>query len=312
MTRIIFATDVHGSELTFRKLISAAKMHKANVVILGGDMTGKIIVPIIKQPDGKYTAKFLGNIVKIDDEKELEQLENNIRLTGYYPYRTTLEEYQEISKDSSKQYNLFTDLMIEQILRWDKLAEQHLKPLGIKFYVCPGNDDRIEVDEAIDSKCSFLINTEGKIIWIDDFHEMISTGWSNITPFGSPKEMPEDELLRKIENMISKLKNVENSIFNLHCPPIDTTLDKAPKLDKDLRPSLRETISAGSVAVRKVIEKYQPLLGLHGHIHESRGIEKIGRTLCINPGSEYTEGILRAVIIDLSENKVKSYLFISG
>ncbi|MEM2517675.1 MAG: phosphoesterase, partial [Candidatus Bathyarchaeia archaeon] len=104
----------------------------------------------------------------------------------------------------------------------------------------------------------------------------------------------------------------KNSIFNLHCPPINTLLDIAPKLDKDLKVSLRETIAAGSAAVRKAIEKYQPLLGLHGHIHESRGIEKIGRTLCINPGSEYTEGILRAIVVDLGKDNIKNNFFISG
>lgn len=312
MTRLIFATDVHGSELAFRKLISAAKMYKVNVVILGGDMTGKVVVPIIRNQDGSYTAKFLGKIVKVKDEKELEQLENSVRLAGYYPYRTSYEQYQEISGDPSKQYKLFTDLMVEQVLRWDKLAEEHFKNLNIKFYVCPGNDDRIEVDEAIDDHCEFIINTEGKVVWVDEFHEMISTGWSNITPFNSPKEMSEDKLYEKIECMVNNIRDVKNSIFNLHCPPINTLLDIAPKLDKDLKVSLRETIAAGSAAVRKAIEKYQPLLGLHGHIHESRGIEKIGRTLCINPGSEYTEGILRAIVVDLGKDNIKNNFFISG
>jgi hypothetical protein len=64
--------------------------------------------------------------------------------------------------------------------------------------------------------------------------------------------------------------------------------------------------------VRKAIEKFQPLLGLHGHIHESRSAEKIGRTLCVNPGSEYGEGVMRGVVIELEENKVKDYAFTQG
>lgn len=312
MTRIIFATDAHGSELVFRKLISAAKIYKVNSVILGGDMTGKVIVPIVKNTDGSYTAKFMGKTLRAKSEKEVEELESKIRSSGYYSYRTTIEEYQEVCNNPQKQHDLFTKLMVEQVLRWDKIAEEHLKCLGIKFYVCPGNDDRIEVDEAIDNHCKFLINTEGKVIQLDEFHEMISTGWSNITPFNSPKEMPEEQLYEKIESMINQLRDIKNSIFNLHCPPINTLLDSAPKLNKDLRISLREMISAGSIAVRKAIEKYQPLLGLHGHIHESRGAEKIGRTLCLNPGSEYTEGILRAVIVDLEKEGIKNHFFISG
>ena len=68
----------------------------------------------------------------------------------------------------------------------------------------------------------------------------------------------------------------------------------------------------GSSAVRSAIEKHQPLLGLHGHIHESKGFVKIGRTFCVNPGSEYGEGILRGVIIDLEDGKVKNFLLTQG
>jgi Icc-related predicted phosphoesterase len=69
---------------------------------------------------------------------------------------------------------------------------------------------------------------------------------------------------------------------------------------------------AGSTAVRKFIEQVQPLVALHGHIHESAGHVRIGRTLCINAGSEYTEGIVKAALINLEDGKVKGHMLISG
>jgi len=162
-----------------------------------------------------------------------------------------------------------------------------------------------------------VINPEEKVVPVDDKHEMISTGYTNITPWNCPRDVSEEELAKKIENMTSKVTNMKNCIFNFHCPPYDSSIDSAPKLDKDLKPAVSPggemlMIPVGSTAVRAAIEKYQPLLGLHGHIHESRGTAKIGRTLCLNPGSEYGEGILRGALITLEDDKVKSHQLTSG
>jgi len=69
---------------------------------------------------------------------------------------------------------------------------------------------------------------------------------------------------------------------------------------------------AGSKSVRRAIEKYQPLLGLHGHIHESQSVAKIGKTTCINPGSEYGEGVLRGCIVILGDGKIEGYQMTRG
>jgi hypothetical protein len=74
----------------------------------------------------------------------------------------------------------------------------------------------------------------------------------------------------------------------------------------------REMAQVGSTAVAEMIEKYQPLLGLHGHIHEATGKRQIGRTLCVNPGSNYTEGILNGFILTLDDKKIKGAIFTSG
>ena len=95
----------------------------------------------------------------------------------------------------------------------------------------------------------------------------------------------------------------------IHVPPHDSGLDEAPLLDENLRP----TISAGDVlrgpvgstAVRRIIETYQPVLSVHGHIHESGGERRIGDTLCINPGSEANAGILRGYLIDIGKKGIE-------
>jgi len=314
MTRIFFVSDVHGSEKCFRKFINAGKIYKADVLILGGDITGKMIVPIVKQGN-EYHADFIGKKWILNNEKELESLEKKIRDSGYYPYLTDPNELEELEADKSKVDKLFSELMVEQVKRWIKIAEERLKNTGIKCYITPGNDDRFDADKAF-TESDYVINPEGKVVKIDDHHEMISTGFSNKTPWNSPREVTEERLEEIIEEMVSRVENMKNCIFNFHCPPYDTIIDVAPLLDETLKPVVKGgqtvMVHVGSVSVRKAIEKYQPLLGLHGHIHESRGVAKIGRTLCLNPGSEYTEGILRGVIINLDKGKIKSYMFTSG
>ncbi len=315
MLRIFFASDVHGSEVCFRKFINAGKAYKANVLILGGDITGKMIIPVLRQEPVTYTADFSSRTWTIRNKEELENFMKMVRNSGYYPYLTSELELTELSADRNKVNKLFSELMLETVRRWVKIAEERLRGTGIGCYVTPGNDDRFIIDDAL-SQSDYIVNPEGKVVSIVGAYEMISTGFSNITPWKTQRELSEGELEKKIENMASNVKNMETCIFNLHCPPFDTLIDRAPQLDETLKVVTKSgekvMIPVGSVAARNAIKKYQPLLGLHGHIHESRGIEKLGRTLCLNPGSEYNEGILRGVIINLENGAVKNYLFTSG
>jgi Icc-related predicted phosphoesterase len=316
LTRILYTTDLHGSETVFLKFLNAAKMYKADVAIMGGDMTGKMIVPIVKLEENKYRARLLGTPVVASSKEELEKLEFNIRYNGFYPYHTSPEEMEELNKDPGKVDALFKTVMVNALERWMSLAEKRLKDLKLKVYMTPGNDDSFAIDDVLNSSKA-VINPEEKVVSIDDHHEMISSGFSNLTPFESPREVSEEELEKKIETQVSQVREMENCIFNFHCPPYNSGLDIAPKLGKDLKPVIvpgtgMEMIPVGSTAVRNAIEQYQPLMGLHGHIHEARGEARIGRTVCYNPGSEYGEGILRGVIVNIDEKKVKSRLFVSG
>jgi Icc-related predicted phosphoesterase len=315
-TRIFFASDVHGSERTFLKFVNAGRFYKADIIMLGGDITGKMIIPIVESADGSHSAKFLGSDYNMRTTAELEELEKSIRYNGYYPYRTNPIDKEELDRNPSKVDELFSRLMVEGVERWVRIAEERLKGTGMKCFILPGNDDRIEVDSVLE-KSSYVICPEGKVTHIDDHHEMIATGYGNITPWHAPRDIPEEELAAKIEAMTRNVENAENCIFMCHCPPYNTGIDLAPKLDERLRIVLSPTggpemIPAGSTAVRDAIEKHQPLLGLHGHIHESKGFYRLSRTLCLNPGSEYSEGILRGALVALDEKKVQSYVLTRG
>jgi Icc-related predicted phosphoesterase len=145
---------------------------------------------------------------------------------------------------------------------------------------------------------------------------MISSGLSNITPFDCPRDLPEDQLLEKLEAMATQVEDMTRCVFNFHVPPFASGIDEAPALDEQLRPQIGSqgvvTEPVGSKSIRQIIEKYQPLLTLHGHIHESRGQAKIGRTLCLNPGSEYSEGVLRGLIVTIQDDTVVSHQMTSG
>jgi len=313
--RIFFGTDLHGSTRCFIKFLHTGKFYKVDCSIIGGDITGKVIIPIIECGDGRYKAHFLGVDYILSSISQLEELEKKIENTGYYPYRTNEDEVKELQSDPSKMDALFERLMIDRVKKWIRIADERLRNSETKYYIQPGNDDSFATDPILEtSEC--ITNPEGKIIDIGQGYEMISSGFANITPWKCPRDIPEEELEDKIESMASQVRNMQLCVFNFHCPPFNTKLDQAPKLNENLQLQLglsgQEMVSVGSVAVRKKIEEYQPLLGLHGHIHESKGVDKIGRTLCVNPGSEYSEGILKGCIIQLKEGKVESYYFVSG
>jgi Icc-related predicted phosphoesterase len=315
-TRIFFTSDVHGSEVCFLKFVNAAKAYRANVLILGGDITGKMIVPIVEQPDGTFAASFLGTTRIMKTHEEREALEKNIRTSGYYPYQTTPSEVEKLQADKKNVDELFSAMMAEGVRRWVSIAEERLKESKVKCYISPGNDDRFNIDEILKSS-STVQCPEDEVVRVDNHHEMITSAWTNVSPWNSPRETTEEKLAEIFRRMISKVERMENCIFNLHCPPFNTPIDVAPELDATLKPVVGSgggvsMIHVGSTAVRQLIETHKPLLGLHGHIHEARGFIKIGRTLCINPGSEYGEGILRGALLNIDEKGVKSHLLTGG
>jgi len=287
-------------------------------MILGGDVTGKMVILLVENSDGSYSCEFLGQKLTLKSPEELAKMEQKISFAGYYPYRISEKERQELRADEKKVEQLFEKLILKHMERWLVTAEERLKDKNIKCYWTGGNDDIRVIDPLLKSS-KVIQDPDGEAVHIDDELEMISTSYSNRTPWNTPREITEEDLAKTIDQMASNVTNMERCIFNIHVPPHDSTLDIAPKLDTSVYPprpmmGSGEAVFAavGSTAVRAAIEKYQPLLGLHGHIHESRGTCKIGKTLCINPGSDYLEGILRGVLINISNGKVISHQFTSG
>ena len=311
MPKIFFATDLHGSEVCWKKFLNAARFYGADVLICGGDMTGKAIVPIVSE-NGHFTVALGGEQQTVPAE-QVAEVEANIRRRGYYPLQMTVERLRELDGDAQKRAECFQQVMLDGVERWMGMAAEKLRGTGVRCFVCPGNDDEMEVDEVV--RRSELVELgEGRMVDIEGF-SMISTGWSNPTPWKTHREDSEEELGQRIEKMAAQVSDRSRAIFNRHCPPYNSGLDEAPAIDADLRllHGGRALRPVGSTAVRAAIEKHQPLLSLHGHIHESKGAIKIGKTLSINPGSAYEEGMLMGAIIQLDPKKgIKSYQLVNG
>lgn len=316
--RIFFSTDVHASEVVFRKFLATASFYEVDVLIMGGDITGKTIVPVVENDGGGYHFNFQGQEFSDVRADQLAELETRIMNAGLYPTRVSENEYASLRTDEGKISALFDRLMVDRLKHWASLAEENLAPLGIKCYWTGGNDDKQEILDKVESTEHF-VNVDGRQITVAGGHEMVSLGWSTPTPWKTPRECGEDELATRLEAVLHSVTEPLSCIFNVHVPPFDSGLDLAPKLDESFDPpkpvvegGQQVLIPVGSTAVREAIQKVKPLLMLCGHIHEAKNAVKIDKTTCINPGSEYQSGILRGVIVNLMKDKVLSYQFTSG
>jgi Icc-related predicted phosphoesterase len=282
-------------------------------VILGGDVTGKVMIPIVAH-QGYWQVTLRGESQRMETREELAEVERQIRNRGSYPAIVTPDELQVLSEEEGAVDRRFNDEMIRSLDRWLDMADGKLRGGEIGCIVNGGNDDIWEIDQVIESSPCVTF-AEGKVLDLDGF-SLISMGWTNPTPWDTFREAPEDELATKIEAVAGLVPDMGRAIFNFHAPPYGTGLDEAPALDSTLRPIHGGAVMkpVGSVAVRDSIMKHQPMLSVHGHIHESRGIKKMGRTLAINPGSVYGDGVLQGAVIELDAKKAKvsRYILVNG
>jgi uncharacterized protein len=309
-----YASDIHGSELLWRKFVNAAGFYGVEVLIMGGDVAGKAVVPLVKKNASFYAPSVTGE--QAFSEDQVPALERRIRDLGLYPYKMSEDELATLGNDQKALDALFLRVMGETLERWMALAEERLRGKRVKLYVMLGNDDEPVLREII-ARSSLAVDPEDQVVELGEGFQMLSCGFANPTPWHSPREMPEEELQRHIEGLVKQLDDPSRSVFNLHVPPIRTAIDTAPLVDENLSPVIQGGSMlmgpAGSEAVRALIEKYQPLIALHGHIHESRGTAKIGKTVCINPGSAYGEGVLHGALFELDKKKgLKRYQLTSG
>jgi Icc-related predicted phosphoesterase len=315
-TRLFFATDIHGSDQCFRKWVNAAAVYEVQALILGGDVTGKVVVPLVAAGDGTWQGELHGEPVVAQGEDELEALQKRIRTMGRYDVVMTAGQKAELDSDPALLDGLFHQAMRESLERWRALAEERLAEAGIPSFMMLGNDDFDDLADTIRGS-EVVTYAEDGIFELPGGYELASVGYSTPTPWNTPRELSEEDLAARIEDVVGRLKDPRHAVFNFHCPPRDTHLDQAPLLSADLRPvvdasGMRMT-SVGSTAVRRAIEESEPLLGLHGHVHESPAGQKLGTTVCINPGSDYGDGILRGAIVDLDrEQGVARWQIVQG
>jgi Icc-related predicted phosphoesterase len=313
--RLYYASDIHGSERLWRKFLNAPSFYDAEVLVMGGDMTGKVLVPLVERKPDVWHARVLGREQKAKGEEAATELERRIRLNGFYPLRVDELELTRLETDDAHRDRVFREAMSAELRRWLELAHDKLDGTGVRCYVMPGNDDEWDIDSVLDDAPSPVLNVAERVVRFDGV-QMLSSAFANPTPWDSPREEPEVRLLERFEQLAAQLQSGVPAIFNLHCPPHDSGLDLAPELTSDLRIVTEggqpKAIPVGSTAVRQIIESRRPLLGLHGHIHECRGVAQLGPTLCINPGSAYGEGVIDGAVVEIIDGEVVSHQLVSG
>jgi Icc-related predicted phosphoesterase len=310
--RLFYASDLHGSDLAWRKFLSAGRVFKAAVLIMGGDLTGKAIIPIVRDGDA-VRARFQGRDHILVTDEQIETFEDNVRTNGFYPYRCDAGEYQRLKADPELVSSVFREVMTETLKRWIALADERLESAEVELFVMPGNDDEPYLDQYIVG--SRVENCDGRCVMVGDY-KMYSLAWATTTPWDTPRETTEAGLWERILELVDGDTDFSRAIFNFHDPPYDSGLDLGPALTPDFEviqeAGQPKQVPIGSHSVRRAIEEFQPLLALHGHVHESRGVTKIGRSVCINPGSRYAEGVVDGAVVTLEGDKVRSYQLVTG
>jgi Icc-related predicted phosphoesterase len=309
--RVYYASDIHGSEVLWRKFLNAAEAYRTEVLIMGGDVTGKVVVPFVEDPGGVRVELFGEQHVLTG--AAVDEMADRVRANGMYPHRMSPEDVSRVATlDEQAKEEWFADVMRATFDQWLALADERLGD-GARCFVMPGNDDPHGVDAAIEDAVK-VEACDDRVVRFDDY-SMVSLGYSNRTPFDSPRELDEDELFARIAALAGQVDDLGRCIFNLHVPPFDSSLDTAAALNDELEVvmsgSAPKMVPVGSTAVREAIEQFQPLLSLHGHVHESPGATHIGRTLAINPGSDYHTGRINGCLLQLRDGDV-SHQFVTG
>lgn len=317
--RIYMCSDLHASERAWRKFLNATRtnVYKVDAALIAGDLTGKALVAVVRDEAGGevWTADLLGQRRVARGEVELVELERAIADVGYYAVRVTESERGAMEADPALVKQAFQAQITRRINEWMALAAERLDGSGVPVYLMPGNDDDFEIDPWL-AQSTYCQNVNERVIDLSPWHQLVSMGWSSPTPWHTPRELPEEEFLDRLSGLLKNVRDPRQTVMMTHVPPYDSGLDTAPLLSPDLRP----TVSAGdllrgpvgSTGVRRAIETFRPVLGVHGHIHESGGERRVGDTLCLNAGSEANHGVLRGYLIDLTADGVAKTMRVEG
>jgi Icc-related predicted phosphoesterase len=317
--RLYVCSDIHASERTWRKFLNAMKanVYKVDAALIAGDLTGKALIAVVRGEAGgeAWMATVMGQRRVAKTEQELVELERYIADLGYYAVRVTEEERAAMEADPELVKRHFHDKITSRLREWMDLAAERLDGSGVPVYLMPGNDDDFEIDPILEQS-PYCVDVNERVVDLTPWHQLVSMGWSSPTPWSTPREMSEEAFMDRLSGLLKGVRDPRRTVIMTHVPPYDSGLDTAPLLSPDLRPTasagdlLRGPV--GSKGVRAVIEQFKPVLGVHGHIHESGGERKVGSTLCINAGSESSMGVLRGFLVDLTDKGVERTLRVEG
>ncbi len=304
--RILFVSDLHSSLNVWEQALKNANSNNADILILSGDHTGKYLIPIIETKNG-WRANFGDNSYIFNNQDEVESFKEKKSRIGVYSRQLSAEEIKRMQEDENYFSKVFDQVIIEKLKEFLDLINNSEYCEKLNVLVSPGNDDPFFIDEILtkNENVNFFIGIENTIKILN--YTFVNFEYTQPTPWETPRELSEKEITKRVEKLLQG-HDLKNLIFNFHCPPYNTLIDKAPKLDKNLKPVVQagqiEYDRIGSKSIKKLIEKYQPICSFHGHVHESPGVAKIGNTLCFNPGSEYDQGIFRGYIAEIDDNRV--------
>jgi Icc-related predicted phosphoesterase len=314
--RLYVVSDFHASERAWRKMLNAIRLnvYRADAVLYAGDLTGKAMVPIVETSSG-WDVEFMDQKRHPRSEAELEAVEREITDFGFYALRVTQSDVSDIAGDKERLDALFRDHIRRQVSAWLELATERLADTDVPLVFIPGNDDPHDIDDLLDSS-ERAVNADGRLIDLPGGLQVLGLGKSSPTPWHTPREVDETAFHESISNLLDEAKDPKRTILLIHCPPFDSGLDTAPLLDDTLRPRsvAGQPLSGpvGSVGVRSAIERFQPLAGVHGHIHESPGERRIGSTVCVNPGSDAILGVVRGLLVDVEDGAIQRVVRVEG
>ena len=294
LSKILIVSDLHGSNACFKKCVAMVKETSPNVLVVAGDFLGKSIAKFRRNDDGSTEYFPRKGARQILTEDVFVKLKNSWSDSGVYPVEVT-----ELGDESTDE-ELQTSAGIRRLTQWLDYGHQAFPDLQV--VAIPGNDDPDALVEVLQTH-PWVKNVDGRIVCIHGY-EFLGLGYSNETPWETPRELTEEEIAEKLKELSGKVTNPRRTIAVVHIPPRDSNLDLAPNLERLPDGTLQITgtgySACGSSAVRQFIETFSPLLLICGHCHSSGGVARIDHTLCVNPGSTFQRGLLlaRVVVLD--------------
>ncbi len=316
---IFYVADIHGSDVCFRKWLNAASFYRADVLVIGGDLTGKMLLPIypaVGHGQGWVTT-WKDRQQRLETQREVDEIVRAARNEGTYGFVTTVDEVAHIRASIDAERAVFDRLKLAALEEWMDLADDRLAGRSVQAFIMPGNDDPPAID-AVLANARTLRDVQGATTELAPGIWMASRGESTPTPWHTPRELPDDRLGDHVRDVVQRLPEGGTTIWNLHMPPYDTGIDRAPRLDAALHVQYDGSgepvmVPVGSRSIRDLIAEHEPTIALHGHIHEGRGRYRIGATSGFNPGSQYQDGVLLGLLLRVSAKQgLRNVAFTAG